>query len=30
MSNSDGAGSYEVVWIFINGKYVRRVIAGPP
>jgi len=30
MGNSDGAGSYEVIWIFINGRYVRRVIAGPP
>jgi len=30
MSNSDGAGSYMVIWIFINGRYVRRVIEGPP
>lgn len=30
MGNSDGAGSYMVIWIFINGRYVRRVIEGPP
>ena len=26
MSNSDGAGSYEVVWIFKNGVYWKRLI----
>lgn len=30
MSNGDGAGSYAAIWIFINGRYVRRVIEGPP
>ncbi|MBL0128557.1 MAG: hypothetical protein IPP83_14130 [Flavobacteriales bacterium] len=30
MSNSDGAGGYTVTWIFINGRYVRRVLEGPP
>lgn len=30
MFNSDGAGGYMVIWIFINGRYVRRVIEGPP
>ncbi|HRD54605.1 MAG TPA: hypothetical protein PKY96_18340, partial [Flavobacteriales bacterium] len=28
MQNSDGAGGYAVIWIFINGRYVRRVIEG--
>lgn len=23
---SDGAGAYEVTWIFENGKYLRRVV----
>ena len=26
MVNSDGAGGYEVTWIFQNGKYLRRVV----
>jgi hypothetical protein len=26
MMNSDGAGGYEVTWIFQNGKYLRRVV----
>ena len=26
MMNSDGAGSYEIVWIFKDGKYLRRVV----
>ena len=26
-SNSDGAGGYEVLWVFENGKYKKRVFA---
>jgi hypothetical protein len=26
-SNSDGSGSYEVLWVIENGKYIKRVIA---
>lgn len=29
MTNSDGAGGYDVVWILINGKYARRVVDRP-
>ncbi len=28
MYGSDAAGSYTVVWIFKNGKYLRRVVYG--
>jgi len=29
MSNSDGAGWYEIAWVFINGKYSHRTIGNP-
>jgi len=29
MANSDGAGSYEVIFIFEDGKYIQRVIERP-
>ncbi len=29
MTNSDGAGGYDVVWIFVKGAYFRRVIEMP-
>ncbi len=29
MTNSDGAGGYDVVWIFLQGKYQRRVVDMP-
>jgi len=29
MSNSDGAGFYEVTWVFKGNKYIKRYIAGP-
>lgn len=28
-SNSDGAGSYEVVWMFQNGKFIKKQIVIP-
>ena len=26
MSNSDGAGAYDLAWCIVNGKYIRRVV----
>lgn len=29
MTNSDGAGGYDVVWILVHGKYRQRVVSMP-
>jgi hypothetical protein len=26
MSNSDGAGGYDVIWVVKDGKYLKRYI----
>jgi hypothetical protein len=30
MQNSDGAGYYQVVWVFEDGKYLGRIIELGP